>query len=70
MAVREGCLRTEKMVGLWIEMEHLKNRAILVRKMTSALEILTLKESQPASRMEMREVRARDTDAGFVWRVM
>lgn len=42
----------------------------LVRKMTSALEILSLRYSHPASRMEMREVRARDTDVGFVWRVM
>lgn len=37
----EGCPRTEKMVGT--EIENLKRRAILVRKMTSALEILSLK---------------------------
>lgn len=68
VAKREGCPRTEKMVGT--EIENLKRRAIFVRKMTSALEILSLKESYPANRMERREVRARDTDAGFVWRVM
>ena len=70
VVAERGYPETKKMVGQCIGRENLKNRAILVRKMTSALEILSLKKSQPASRMERREVRARDTDGGFVWRVM